>query len=1012
MATLFELIGKLSIQGADKAKSDIDDVTGTAQKSSGVFGTTSSKIAGAIGATFATTKIVNFGKDVLNTTQTFSDSMRKVQSLSGASGDELQKLNDTAIQYGSTTAWTSSQVADAMGYMALAGMDTNQILDATPGILSLASASGEDLARTSDILTDALTSFGYEAKDAAQFADVLATTQAKSNTTVDALGEAFKYAGTVAGTYKYSVEDVSAALGLMANAGVKGSMAGTAFSSIITRLGTNTRGARNKLEELGVSFYNADGTARPLSEVLTGLCDATANMTVEQKANIASQIAGQEAQKGLLAILNQGSGTYNDLKNKLDNCSGAATDMANTMESGIGGAMRTMSSAYEGFKIKLGQKIEPYLATALQKIASFVTNTVVPAMDGLFAKMSQLKTWMQEHKALIESITSIVGVLTSAIVAFKIGANIQSVVNGFQKAKITLALFSLETKGATVAQGFLNGQLTFGETIVGLLTGKITFAELATALWSKAQMGLNAVMAANPIGLVIAAIAAVIAIVVIAYNKSETFRNFVNGLWEKLKEFASWLAKGFVKAWDGIVTFFTETIPNAFNAVVEFFTIKIPNAFNSLIDWFKNLPSKIAEHLSNAIAKISEWASQTAQKAIEAGSTFITNVITFYTQLPGKIGYYLGVGLGKIASFVVNTTLKAIEAGSNFITNIVNFFTQLPGKILTFITNAFNYIVTWAVNMKNKAVETGKNFINAIVSFFKTLPGKIQSWLTNTINKATTFVSNMKSKGTSAGRDFVNNVISFIKNLPGKVKTWFDNTINKAATFVSNMAKKATDAGTTFLNNVVDGLSDLPSQVVGIGQSVVEGIWNGICNAGNWLYNQISDFASGIVQGFKDSFKINSPAKTMYPIGQGIDEGIGVSLIKSKASTDAIQSKFGAVMNSASHGFGKLKDFISNKSADISADMSLSDISIDKNIRNTVVEDSNRKYQVEVSSQFNGLSDTVERLIGLINDYLPNIANNMDKNIVLDTGAMVGAISGKIDQSLGRRKISKGRGNV
>ena len=157
MADIFEIVGRISLEGADRAERDILNVTGTAQQSSGIFGSVGTKIAGAIAGAFATQKIIAFGKDVISTTQTFSDSMLKVQSLSGASGEELQKLNDTALQYGSTTAWTSSQVADAMGYMALAGFDTNQILSATPGILGLASASGTDLARASDILTDALT---------------------------------------------------------------------------------------------------------------------------------------------------------------------------------------------------------------------------------------------------------------------------------------------------------------------------------------------------------------------------------------------------------------------------------------------------------------------------------------------------------------------------------------------------------------------------------------------------------------------------------------------------------------------------------------------------------------------------------------------------------------------------------------------------------------------------------------------------------------------------------------
>lgn len=249
----------------------------------------------------------------VSTYATFEDAMLKVQSLSGATGTEMNALTSTAEEFGRTTAWSATDVANAMGYMALAGWDTNQILSATSGILSLASASGEDLATVSDIVTDAMTGFGDSADQAGRYADVLATTQAKSNTTVGMLGEAFKYVSPIAGAYGYTLEDVSTALGLMANSGVKSSMAGTALSAVITRLGTNTSGARDAIEELGVSFYNSDGSARPLGDVIRELTVATANMTAEEKAELASTVAGQEAQKGLLAILNQGVDAWDAL---------------------------------------------------------------------------------------------------------------------------------------------------------------------------------------------------------------------------------------------------------------------------------------------------------------------------------------------------------------------------------------------------------------------------------------------------------------------------------------------------------------------------------------------------------------------------------------------------------------------------------------------------------------------------------------------------------------------------
>lgn len=377
---LFRLLGTIAIDNS-AANSAIDDTTGKASESESSLTKTFKKIGSAVATYFAVDKIIAFGTACVSVAADFEDSMLKVKALSGATTDEYDELTEAALQYGSTTAWTSQNVADAMGYMALAGFDTNEILSATSGILSLASASGEELATVSDILTDAMTGFGDSAADATRYADVLATTQAKSNTTTAMLGEAFTYVSSLAGTYKYSLEDVSTALGVMANAGVKGSMAGTSLSSIITRLGTNTSGARDAIEELGVQFYNSDGTARDLGLVLTELADATKDMATEEKANLASTVAGQEAQKGLLAILNQGSEAYNELNEQLKNSTGNAEEMAETLESGVGGSIRSLQSAWEGFKIRLAQKFELPLQSALGILTSFIQDAAIPAIE-------------------------------------------------------------------------------------------------------------------------------------------------------------------------------------------------------------------------------------------------------------------------------------------------------------------------------------------------------------------------------------------------------------------------------------------------------------------------------------------------------------------------------------------------------------------------------------------------------------------------------------------------------
>ena len=393
---LFRLLGTVAINNTE-ANNALNETTGIAKSSESKMTTAFKAIGTAVVAYFSAKTIVDFGKQIVNVTASFEDAMLKVQSLSGATSEEYDKLTKAAIEYGSTTAWTSKDVADAMGYMALAGFGTNEILASTSGMLSLASASGEQLGTVTDILTDAMTGFGDSAADAGRYADVLATVQAKTNTTVGMLGEAFKYVSPLAGSYGYQLEDVSTALGMMANAGVKGSMSGTALSSIITRLGTNTDGCREAIEEMGIAFYNQDGSARNLSDVMVDLCDATKDMNVEQKSALAKNIAGQEAQKGLLAILNQGSDAYKELNQQIrtvgESTESEAQNMASNMESGIGGAIRSLQSAMEGFKISVGQRIIGPLGEQIREKAAWISGTLTPAVTGFMDKMINSGAW-------------------------------------------------------------------------------------------------------------------------------------------------------------------------------------------------------------------------------------------------------------------------------------------------------------------------------------------------------------------------------------------------------------------------------------------------------------------------------------------------------------------------------------------------------------------------------------------------------------------------------------------
>lgn len=327
-------------------------------------------------------------KDTIETYKDFEAAMSQVQAISGATSSELTKLTNKAKEMGSTTKFTAEESAEAFNYMAMAGWKTEDMLNGIEGILSLAAASGEDLATTSDIVTDALTAFNMKASEAGRFSDVLAAAASNANTTVSGMGETFKYAGSMAGSLGYSIEDVALMTGLMANTGIKATMAGTALNSIFTRLSTNTNGAADAMSDLGIEFFTSEGNARDLSDVMEELRAATANMTAEQKSQLANTIAGTQAQKGLLAILNASEEDYNKLADAINNADGAAAQMSDTMLDNLQGSITLLQSAVDGVKISFGERLSPYI----RSLADWLTDQMPEVEQGLDEMMDWFDT--------------------------------------------------------------------------------------------------------------------------------------------------------------------------------------------------------------------------------------------------------------------------------------------------------------------------------------------------------------------------------------------------------------------------------------------------------------------------------------------------------------------------------------------------------------------------------------------------------------------------------------------
>lgn len=360
----------IDTNGFKTGMSKIKSLAGSMVKA---IGTAITAVSGGIVA--AGTAAVNVGMD-------FEAAMSKVSSISGATGEQLQALTDKAKEMGATTKFSATESAEAFQYMAMAGWDTQSMLDGIDGIMNLSAADGLDLAATSDIVTDALTAFGLTAKDSTHFADVLAKTSSSANTNVSMLGESFKYVAPLAGAMKYSVEDVSLALGLMANSSVKGSMAGTSLKTAISNLSSPTKQMKTEMDRLGISMTDSSGNALSLRDVIINLRDKFGNLSETEKTAAASTLFGKEAMSGMLAIINASDKDFNTLIGNIDSADGSTKKMADTLNDNLKGDITIAKSALAGLGITISETLNDGLREAVQVGTQYIDRLSKAFTDG------------------------------------------------------------------------------------------------------------------------------------------------------------------------------------------------------------------------------------------------------------------------------------------------------------------------------------------------------------------------------------------------------------------------------------------------------------------------------------------------------------------------------------------------------------------------------------------------------------------------------------------------------
>lgn len=729
------------------------------------------------------TAVAGLGVASVKTAADFDSSMSKVAAVSGATGDEFDKLRDKAIEMGGKTVFSASESAEAMNYMAMAGWKAEDMLEGIEGIMNLAAASGEDLATTSDIVTDALTAFGLKAQDAGHFADILAAASSNANTNVSMMGESFKYAAPLMGSMGYSAEDTALALGLMANSGIKASMAGTSLRSIITRMAKPTKESAMAMENLGLELQDAEGNMYSFREIMQQIRAGFGDLKISQEeytakvaeldaaladgtiteaeyeeemekfaeaafgaagalnAENAAMLAGKQGMSGLLAIVMASDEDFNKLTDSIDNCNGSAEQMAETMVDNLGGDIKLLKSALETLAISIGDALMPTVREIVAHLQTFVDwlnslddetknmivkiGLFVAALGPFLIILGKLLTAIGTIMTWAPKIVSAVGTVKTAIMG--VGEVIQLVAGG--AGTLSEAMTAVFGGVATAVAGVAS-------VIGGVVIAVKNFVDMWKNGWSVIKaifMAIGVALAA--VGAVIlgapAAIAAIVAAIVYVLANAvilikehwEEIKAFFAALWENIKE-------GAAKLWEAISSAASkawETIKNIVSVAIQFIGQLLKLAFEILMIPWRFIWENFGSYLIEAWEAIKSIVSG----ALEAISNVITTIWTAIKDFFGPI-------LDAIKQ-VFNTVWTAIK------------------ELITTVMTAIKEHITTAWNNIKTVVST---VMNAIKQVFSTIWEAIKSVITNVINSIKTAISN----GLNSAKDTISNILEAIKS--------------------------------------------------------------------------------------------------------------------------------------------------------------------------------------------------------------------------------------------------------
>lgn len=947
------------------------------------FNTVTTVATGAMAG--ATALVGDFIKNSVTSGSNFEATLSEVQAISGATDEELAAMKEMASELGATTKFTSAEVAEGFKYMAMAGWKTQSMLEGITGVVKLAGASGEDLGTTSDIVTDAITAFGLKAEDVGEFVDILAATSSNANTNVHMMGETFKYAASVAGSLGYTIEDVAVATGIMANAGVKDSQAGTTLRSMFTRMATGAGEAGDAMSVLGINMSDSEGNAYSFMEVMEQLREAFQQIengtydydaileklqekldagiigqdqydeavknlqelmslsAEEQSATYASQIAGQGAMSGFLALVQATTEDFEKLKEAVDNANGSVETMYATMTDNLQGDIDIMNSSMESLQNSIYDQIEPSLRSLAESatgaIGEIQTKLVEyfeqdETQEKLANLQSALETFLQyavdNIGPIIDTVTTGIGAVVEGI-TFLI-EHFDAIKEGVEiviDAWIALQAYSMATKIANVA------------TTVG------------TILTSTGSLAGAIELLISPVGLVVAAVA-VAAVEIVEHwdeikvagqaawewiqlqwdNFTLYFNNLFNEVKGKAEKWKEAVENFFVDAWKNIKVAWVEALDwfqekwDGIKGGVEALKQTIEDAFTGAYDWIVEKWGAVTEWFQGILDGVGAAFGQAKYVITGAINTAWDDIVAVWETV---VEWFQGIwdqitaGLPDISQAFTDAWAVVEEtwnAAVEWFSELWAQFAEDYPDIAAIFVDAWDAIVDVWDAAKDYFADTWKNIAAAFdmaVEFFAGLFTDPWTTTKETWDKAVEYFSgilddvievfegiadDIKEKFQTAWDNVTgiwDGVSDYFKGIADGVVKWFvsipdffKGRFELAITYIQEAWKSIVEWFQGIADSIVQAFLDIPGRIIGVGKDVVKGVGDGIYNAAAYVGNGVLNVGNAVADGFAYYFDIGSPSKLMrdeygYNIGAGVALGIEDSIKTVEAATEKLE---------------------------------------------------------------------------------------------------------------------------